>query len=667
MAPSDNNPYEENRPDPDKLLKAINKEQNEAVKGKLKIFLGAAPGVGKTYAMLEAGHAALKNNLNILVGVIESHGRVETEELIEGLPLAPLKEILYNSKLFKELNLEWIIDKKPQLVLVDELPHRNAPGSANSMRYQDILNLLDAGIDVYTTVNVQHLESLNDEIYQITGIKVKSTVPDSIFELANETVVIDITPEELIERLKQGKVYIPDRANVAMQNFFTTGNISALRAKAMNIAAKSISRKIISYKHTQGITDPWTVIDNVLVCITDNSSTPSLIRAAKRIASASDGKLTALHIESPFQKLPENSRRNIINHKRYAEYIGAQVVTISAQNVARSIITYASENNIKHLVMCKSVRSRFEDFIFGSVVNDVIRLSGKINVYVMSERPEEEIISPLKRLFARYVNLRSSLAPKPLFYTSLMTLSAVMIALIIRRFHIGDSGTSVLLLMLPCVFSAYMYGFYTSTLTILINMLIYEFFFVPPYFTFSFHKTPGLISMAVFIVVSFIISRLTYILKEQLRTISKREKSNFNIFNFTKKIASSKNTDELVLLIANGIREACTFETAVFINRNDTIDFAGSSPEGVHFEVKDMAALNWAWKYKSTSGSCTNTLNSSAWLFHPLKTSDFYPGVLGVKLSGNVSFLEPESFDFFQSLADQSAIAISRMQLLSNP
>ncbi|HBM14824.1 MAG TPA: hypothetical protein DD381_00510 [Lentisphaeria bacterium] len=664
MPLNDYNLRDDERPDPDKLLEAIERQHAVAEKGKLKIFLGAAPGVGKTFAMLEAAHAALENKVDLIVGVIETHGRIETERLIDGLPLAPLKEILYNSKVFKELNLEWIIEKKPQLVLVDELPHRNAPGSANSMRYQDIIYILDAGIDVYTTVNVQHLESLNDEIYQITGIRVKSTVPDSIFEIAHETVVIDITPEELIERLKEGKVYIPERADHALNNFFTSTNISALRAKAMSVAAKSISRKIISYKQTAGITDPWAVIDNVIVCITDNSFTPSLIRAAKRISTATNGKLFAVHIESPFQKGSKESNLRILNHKRYAEYMGAEVSTISSPNIAKAIVEIAQEKNIRHIILSKSIRSRLGDFIFGSVVNDVIRSSGKINVHVLSERPLEERTHPAKRLVMKYINLKSAFAPIPLLNSALMTLVAIIISVILREFYIGDHSTAILIFLLPCIFTAYKYGFYPSTVAIIFNMLVYEFFFVEPVLSFSVHKSTGLISMLIFLFVNFIISRLTYILKEQLRTISIKEKASTKLFIFTKMIAGAQNLDSLVALITGGIKDTCTIDTALFINRDETIDFVGSCPDGVHFEVKDMAALNWAWKYKSTSGSCTNTLNTSAWLFYPMRTYDYFPGIMAVKLDGKASFLEPDNYDLFQSLVDQSAVAVSRMLLL---
>lgn len=658
----------EDRPNPDSLLEAIKSDKKiESPKGKLKIFLGAAPGVGKTYAMLEAGHEALKNKINILVGVIETHGRTETEELLDGLPLAPLKELLYNGKVFKELDIEKIIDKNPELVLVDELPHRNATGSANSMRYQDILNLLDAGIDVYTTVNVQHLESLNDEIYQITGVRVKSTVPDSIFEIADETVVIDITPEELIERLKAGKVYVPKNAELALNNFFTPNNISALRAKAMNVAAKSISRKVISYKQTHGINEPWAVIDNVLVCITDNSFTPSLIRSAKRISSATNGKLTAINIETPFHKPSLSHKKNILNHKRYAEYIGAEVVTISSPSVAKAIIKYSSENNINHIVLSKSIRSRLGDFLFGSIVNDVIRNSGKINVHVLSERPKSESTNSFKRLFSRYINLKSAFAAKPICYSLLMTVMAVILSLTLRHFGVGDNSTAVLIFLLPCVFSAYMYGFYNSAVTNIINMLIYEFFFEEPILSLSVIKTTAFISLAIFMIVSFIISRLTFILKDQLRTISIREKASLALLNYSKKIVETKDLDSLVSLIIKGIKQTCSADTALFLNKDEIIGFAESYPPGVNFGIKDMAALNWAWKYKSISGSCTTTLSSSEWFFYPLKTSDYYPGLLAVKLSGNATFFDPETYDFFQSLADQSATAISRLQLLSMP
>ncbi|MCP4178576.1 MAG: sensor histidine kinase KdpD [bacterium] len=659
---------DENRPDPDTLLSAIQHDKDAyAGKGKLKIFLGAAPGVGKTFAMLEAAHHAIENGINTTVGIVVTHGRAETEELLENLHLTQRKQITYKGKKFWELNTERIIKEKPQLVIVDELAHRNIPGSANNKRYQDILNILDAGIDVYTAVNIQHLENLKDEIIKITGINVKETVPDSIFELADETVVIDITPDELLERLKEGKVYIPKEATRALNNYFTETNISALRALAMQVAAKSISKRVISYKQIHGITDPWAVVEKTLVCITDSSFTPSLIRSAKRLTAKDNSQLIAINIETPLRSLSKQSIKRISNYKRYAEYMGAEVITLSSTHIAKTILRYSSDNNITNIVLSKSVNSRLYDFLIGSVVNDIIRNSGKINIHVLSERPREDRTHVTLRVLNKFLFKQDSKALLNKLYIPVLLTVIVGAALYFVKVKFdADNSTVALILLLTVIYSAYKYGFYSSLISTSISCLAYGYVFVKPYFKFSMYKPNAVIALMVFIIVSYIISRLTYILKQQVKKTSLREEKTTALFNYSKQIANVSELNILYNVASNNLKTTLGMDNALYIPIENRVKLKASCPEISNLGNKEKASLNWTWRNNRTSGSGTDTMSTSSWFFYPLKSADVKIGVLGLKLTDKSMFFDPEEYDFFQSLADQTAIAIDRLQLISD-
>jgi two-component system, OmpR family, sensor histidine kinase KdpD len=658
----------EERPDPDTLLSAIKYEkETHSGKGKLKIFLGAAPGVGKTFAMLEAAHHAIENGINTTVGIVVTHGRVETEELLEGLHLTKRKQIKYKDKKFWELNTERIIKEKPELVIVDELAHRNIPGSANNKRYQDILNILDAGIDVYTAVNIQHLENLKDEIIKITGINVKETVPDSIFELADETVVIDITPSELLERLKEGKVYIPTEATRALNNYFTETNISALRALAMQIAAKSISKRVISYKQIHGITDPWAIAEKTLVCITDSSFTPSLIRAAKRLTTKDNSQLIAINIETPLRSLSKQSLKRISNHKRYAEYMGAEVITLSSTHIAKTILRYSRDNNITNIVLSKSVNTRLYDFLIGSVVNDIIRNSGKINIHVLSERPREDRTHVSIRVLNKFIFKQDKkISLNKLYIPVLLMIITGTILYFLKIELNADNATVALILLLTVIYSAYKYGFYTSIISTMMCCVAYGYIFLKPYFVFTVYKTNAAIALIVFLIVSYVISRLTYILKQQVAKTSLREKKTTALFNYSKQIAHVTELNTLYEVTSHNLKEILGMDNALYIPVNNRAKLKASCPEISDLGNKEKASLNWTWRNNRTSGSGTDTLSTSSWFFYPLKSAESKIGILGLKLTDKSLFFDPEEYDFFQSLADQTAITIDRLQLISD-
>src|SRR5260221_11883136 len=380
----------EGRPSPDALLAAAASER----RGSFKIFLGAAPGVGKTYEMLRNAHARKAEGVDVVVGVVETHGRDETSALLEGLEVVPRRPVAYKGSTLEEMDLDGILQRRPKLALVDELAHTNAPGSRHPKRYLDVEELLDAGIDVYSTLNIQHLESLNDVVAQITRIRVRETVPDHSLDLANEIEVIDLTPEALIKRLNEGKVYVRDQAQRALKHYFSPGNLTALRELALRRTAQRVDEQMLTYMKAHAIEGPWAAGDRVLVWVSEDGNSAGRVRYARRMAERLHAKWTALHIEGPrHHLLNERQRDAIAEQLRLAERLGADAITISGRDLAEDILDYARANNITHIVIGKSERSRWFEFLHGSIVHELVRKSGNISVHVIAGDSEEQAVS----------------------------------------------------------------------------------------------------------------------------------------------------------------------------------------------------------------------------------------------------------------------------------
>ena len=383
----DNRKNEDKRPSPDALLEHAQRE----TQGRLKIFLGAAPGVGKTYEMLQSARAKQHEKVDVVVGVVETHGRKETQALLEGLEVIPRRRITYKGHDLEEMDLDAILQRRPQLVLVDELAHTNAPGSRHPKRCRDVEELLAAGIDVYTTVNIQHIESLNDIVAQITQVRVRETIPDSIIDRADDVEVIDITPDDLIQRLKEGKVYVPKTAERALEHYFSPGNLTALRELALRRTAQTVDEQLLTHMQTHAIRGPWAAGDRVLICIDESPGSASLVRYARRMADRLRAPWTALNIETVRSlQFSEEQRDRVAAALRLAEQLGGEAITIPGQNAPEEIVRYAEANNVTHIIIGKSTKSRWTEFIHGSVTHSLIRLAGEINVHVVAPRHNEQ-------------------------------------------------------------------------------------------------------------------------------------------------------------------------------------------------------------------------------------------------------------------------------------
>src|SRR5258705_1185317 len=502
---ADQRSQSDKRPSPDALLEAARREERRS--GRLKIVVGAAPGVGKTYEMLQQARARKRDGYDIVVGVVETHGRNETEALLEGREVVPRRRMQYKDQSLEEMDLDAIIARHPQIVLVDELAHTNAPGSRHPKRYLDVEELLSHGIDVYTTVNIQHFESLNDVVAQITHVRVRETVPDSVFDRADDVELVDLTPDDLIQRLKEGKVYVPRQAERALEHFFSPANLTALRELALRRTADRVDEQLLTHMQAGAIPGPWAAGERILVCISDVPRSAGLVRYAKRLADRLHGPWTALYVEGRRSlQLSEEDRDRIADTLRLAESLGGEAITIPSaeRRIADDVIRYAQENNVTQIIIGKSTRSRWFEILHGSVVHDLVRRSGNISVHVIAGDAVAGESVPKKTV--RTADAAEALNPRPY----LIAVVAVAIALGIgKMIHPWLGIENVDLVFLTAVVGvAVGYGLGPSLFASVAASLCYNFFFMPPLYTFTIADPTNVAAFFFFIVMAVIVSNV---------------------------------------------------------------------------------------------------------------------------------------------------------------
>ncbi|MGH7062545.1 MAG: DUF4118 domain-containing protein, partial [Stellaceae bacterium] len=489
----------EARPSPEALLAAAKEEG----RGRLKIFLGAAPGVGKTYEMLLTARAKAREGVDVVVGIVEPHGRPETEALLDGLETVPRRQIEYKGHILAEMDLDAILKRRPQLVLVDELAHTNAPGSRHPKRYLDVEELIAAGIDVLATLNIQHVESLNDVVARITRIRVRETVPDSVLDQADDIEVVDLSPEDLIKRLHEGKVYVPQQAERAIRHFFSPGNLTALRELALRRTAQRVDEQLLSHMRAHAISGPWPAGERVLVCVGEMPGTAALVRYARRVADRLRVPWTALHVETARTgRLSDAERDRIADHLRLAERLGAATITIPGRNIADEVVAYATDNNITQIVIGKSSRPRWFEILHGSVVHDLVRRTGPISVHVISTDDGEPVSGPS-------IETRAAPRPVPLgrYAGSGGAVAAALgIGLWLERFVAVQSISLVFLTAVLA--SAVAWGLWPSLFACLLSVLAYNFFFLPPLHALTIADPENVVALFVFLIVAVIVSNL---------------------------------------------------------------------------------------------------------------------------------------------------------------
>jgi len=646
----------EARPSPEALLDAARQE----VRGRLKIFLGAAPGVGKTYEMLLSAQAKRREGVEIVVGVVETHGRRETEALLDGLEVLPRREVDYKGHRLAEMDLDGILKRRPQLVLVDELAHTNAPGSRHPKRYLDVEELIAAGIDVYTTLNIQHVESLNDVVARITRIRVRETVPDSILDHADDIEIVDIAPDDLLQRLQEGKVYVPHQAERAVRHYFQPGNLTALRELALRRAAQRVDDQLLSHMRAHAIAGPWAAGDRLLVCVSEHPATAGLIRHARRVADRLHAPWTVIYVETAqTQRLNDLARDRVAEHLRLAERLGASTITIPGRNIADDVIAYAEANNITQIVIGKSDRPRWFEILHGSVVHELLRKAGPISVHVISAAESEPV--PLKSVATRQ-------RPEPFrLLPYIGSTAAVVVALgigsLVERL-IGLQSISLVFLM-AVLASAIVWGLWPSLLTGLLSVLAYNYFFIPPLYTFTIADPENVLSLFFFALVAVVVSNLTAATRRQIVSARARAKTTAELYAFSRKVAGIGTLDDLLWATAYQISSMLKLHTVMLLpdKEGSSLTIASGYPPEDLLDNADMAAARWCWEHNHAAGRGADTLPGGKWLFLPLRTGSGPVGVIGIDRDEPGPLLTPDERRLLDALADQAAVAIERVSL----
>ena len=648
---------EERRPDPDLILNRIRQETERGREGQLKIFFGAAPGVGKTYAMLEAAQRKLAEGIDVVVGLVETHKRKETEALLEGLEVMPRRPVEYRGAVLSEFDIDAALSRKPAIILVDELAHTNAPGSRHKKRWQDAYELLGAGINVYTTINVQHLESLNDVVTQITGISVRETVPDFLLDRADEIELVDLPPDDLLQRLKEGKVYVPELAAQARQNFFRKGNLLALRELALRRTAERVDEQMQSYREVKGVKQVWPVAERILVCVGPNPRSIRLIRAAKRMAAGLRGEWIAAYVEAPHKVTPSDSDlRQLAEHMRLAESLGAETVTLSGHKASEEILNYSRSRNVSKIIVGKPTHPRWKDKVFGSMLDEVVRGSGEIDVYVITG----DVGEPLTRHLAKAASQRSSMKEWLLSIFSVAVCTGVS-ALAFPYLTLVDLAM-VYILGIMLVSSRAGKG--PSLLATLLSVAAFDFFFVPPYYTFAVSDVKYFFTFAVMFIVAFVISRLTLRIREQANAARLREKRTAALYNLSRELVHERGIAQLSAVSVKHISDVFSRQIVILVpDEWGKLKSTVTGPGTFSLDQNELSVAQWAFDHRKEAGLGTDTLPGAEALYLPLITSSRTVGVLGILQSPSVGGLDHEQIHVLESFANQIAMAIDRAML----
>lgn len=657
------------RPNPDALLARVEREESQARRGRLKIFFGAAAGVGKTYAMLLAAREKRAENSDIVVGLVETHGRKETAALLEGLEMLPPKQIDYRGALLREFDLDAALKRKPAIILVDELAHSNAPGCRHPKRWQDIEELLNAGIDVYTALNVQHLESLNDDVGQISGIRVWETVPDTVFEEADEVELVDLPPDELINRLKDGKVYVPQQAQAAIGNFFRKGNLIALRELALRQTANRVDAQMLDYREDNFIREVWQVNERVMVCIGPNALAERLVRAGKRFATSLRADWIVVYVETPeLQRLPAEQRDGVLRILRLAEQLGAETATLSAPEMSAAIIKYANERNVTKIVMGKPTRRGWKRVLLGSVVDALIADAHNINLYLLGSPRQEKNESeptlyrrkPLPGLDGRRPAPKINW-PGYAWAVAVTIASAALAYLMFGQFELANL---IMVFLLGVVFIAMRYGRGPSILASCLGVAIFDLFFVTPYFSFAVADTQYLITLLAMLIVAMIISNLMANVRSQAKVAGHRERRAAVLYAMSKELTASQNEDEIVrTAVHHFYTEFGSQNVILFSDANGHIAYPAGKPMKESLLGADLSVAQWVMDHNEIAGQGTHTLPGADAIYFPLSNKETLLGVL-VLLPVNLRrvFL-PEQQKLLETFLSQIAQAITRVRL----
>jgi len=661
------------RPDPDELLARVKRAAAHERRGRLKVFLGAAAGVGKTFAMLQAAQALHRRGQPLLVGVIETHGRSETAALLAGLEVLPRRRVAYGNATLEEFDLDAVLARHPPLVLVDELAHSNATGSRHAKRWQDVEELLAAGIDVYTTLNIQHIESLNDVVTQITGVRVWETVPDTFFERADDVELVDLPPDELLQRLHEGKVYLPQQAERAIENFFRKGNLIALRELALRRTADRVDVQMREYRESHAIAEVWPVRERIMVCIGPGAEGEKLVRTGKRMADALRAEWLVVYIETPgLLRIPESQREVVARVLRLAETLGAETLTLNGdRHFSAEVLAFAHARNITKIIMGKPHRGGWRRWIFGSVVDAIVAGSGAIDVHVVGidDSARSALASRASRL-AYYLGLthekRDFPSRKSRRRDYLWALATVMLCtsvawLMVRHFELSNL---IMVYLLGVVVVAVRCGRGPSILTVILGVLAFDFFFVPPYFSFAVSDTQYFVTFLVMLVVGLVISNLTASVRLQARVAAHRERRTAALYAMSRELAATRGQQNLLEIAVRHIADIFDTRAAILLpDEHGRIRYPEGRSDIDSLQGADLSVAQWVHDHGQLAGKGTDTLPGSDALYLPLNGSAGVLGVLAVLPAEMRRVFLPEQRRLLETFCSQVALALERVRL----
>lgn len=645
----------DSRPSPDALLAEAQREG----RGRLKIFLGAAPGVGKTFAMLETAHERRREGVDVLAGIVETHGRRETETLLHGIEVLPRRDVEYRGRSFHEMDLDTLLRRHPRIALVDELAHTNVPGSRHVKRWQDVEELLASGIDVYTTLNIQHLESLNDVVEQISGVRVRETLPDGVLAKADEIELIDLPPEDLIKRLHEGKVYVPEQARRAVHSFFSPGNLTALREMALRHAAERVDAQMVDYMRAHAIPGPWPARERIVVCVDERSDATRLVRIAKRTADRRGAAWIAVTVEtSRSHALSEEEKDRIAEALRLAAQLGGEAQTLQGDDVVDALLTFARERNATQLVVGRPRRRGWWRLGL-SLTDRLIARSGEINVLVIggeddSRSPPRSTRSGPPEGFDWRGHLISALA----------TIVATGLGFAIDPW-LPTANISVAYLLAVLVVAMYA-GLQPAIIASIAGFLAFNFFFTEPRWTLAITDTQNILTVVFYLIAAVIVSNMASRLRDQIRATRENARRTANLYDFGRKISAAVTLDDVLWAVVHHVASTLQGKSLVLLPGEGGLSLAASYPPEDQIDDRSTAAAAWAWAHGQMAGRGSATLPTAHWLFLPMKTARGPVGVLGVQMREDADLPSPDQLRLLEILADQGAVAIERTTLVGD-
>jgi two-component system sensor histidine kinase KdpD len=638
------------RPDPDALLA----EAKKAGRGRLKVFLGMAPGVGKTYEMLAQAARRKAEGRDVVVGLVETHGRKETEALTVGLETLARKPIEHRGHALMEFDIDAALARRPELLLVDEFAHSNAPGSRHPKRWQDVVELIDAGVSVWTTLNVQHLESLVDVIWKITGVRQRETVPDVILSKADEVEIVDITPAELRERLAEGKVYVPETARLASENFFKPENLTALRELALRRAAQSVDDELVGAMRRAGVAGPWAASERILVLVSGDSMSDHLVRSGRRLAEMMDAPWTVATVERPGRPPPSAvSLARVNDAMKLAEQLGGATLVLTSDDIVGSVTDYCGRNNVTQLVIGKSRDSFWREALRRSFATAMMRHAHGVALHIVTERSSEPSGPSLGEVVAREPSAWRSYLPG-VAYVAVATAVAFYLD---RSFRASDLGMIFLAAVLT---AAVLQGLRPALLAAGLAFLIYNYFFLAPRYSFVIGSPTDILTLFVFLAVALVTGFLAGRVRDQQQATSRRAAAITALLAASRRLSAAAKQLDAATALAEQLSAATGGKAMILLPQAGEIAPAAAAPAMEPLGTQDMAAARWAWEHGEAAGSGTGTLPSAAWTFWPLQ---------GIGKRAGVAAIEPqaqgdgESLRYVLALLDQGAIAIERAEL----